>query len=235
MVKYLDVRIDLGAETGQDARVSVQATQGRLAAVQDRLRETATVSGSDQLIPLLIEQSGLLIELNRMEEAWASARRAFEQSVEIKQWDTAARACEMLFRTEREQSLAALGQGIWLAVTFPVDPELTVSLLGHVVDETPDRSDGAAVAAAAAVYIVDLRASGQQHEELSVHTRQILTAVARRHSAVQNQLELDAWMERLELNDVDKLLGRLRTVVDALVQDDWWIDQQAVQAEIPDQ
>ena len=235
MVKYLDVRIDLGAETGQDARVSVQAAQGRLAAVQDRLRETAAVPGSGHLIPLLIEESGLLIELNRMDEAWTSARRAFDESVGIKRWETAARACEMLFRTERGQSLAALGQGIWLAVTFPVDPELTASLLGRVVDETPDQSDGAAVAAAAAVYVADLRASGQQHQELSVHTRQTLTAVARRHSGVQDQQELDAWMERLQLNDVDKLLVRLRTVVDALVQDDWWIDQQSVQAEIPDQ
>ena len=36
-------------------------------------------------------------------------------------------------------------------VTFPIDPEITVHLLSHVIDDTPDDADGAAVAAATAV------------------------------------------------------------------------------------
>ena len=45
----------------------------------------------------------------------------------------------------------------WLAVPFPeVDPELTVALLQHVVEETPDDSDGGPLAATVAQYIVDL-------------------------------------------------------------------------------
>ena len=58
-------------------------------------------------------------------------------------------------RTPR--SLAALGQGIWLAVTYPIDPELTIELLTHVVDDTPDDADGAAVAATAAMFVADMR------------------------------------------------------------------------------
>ena len=235
MVKYLDVRIDLGADTGQDARPSVQVTEGRLAAIEDRIRETRAQTNLEQLITLLTEKSALLIELNRLREAHEQARAAFEKSVECKLWQSAARACELMFLANQEDALAALGQGIWLAVTFPVDPELTVSLLGHVIDETPDHSDGAAVAAATAIYVVELRAQGEQYEELSVHTRQMMTGVARRHSGIQSQADLDAWIERFELNDVNRFLTRLRSVVDVLVQDQWWIDRDALQSEIPDQ
>jgi len=58
--------------------------------------------------------------------------------------------------------------------------------------------------------------------------------VARRHSNVENQQQFELWVERLELNDPDKFLVRLRNVVDVLVQDQWWIDREAIQAELPD-
>ena len=234
-MKYLDVRIDLGAETGQDARASVQAAQGRLAALQERIREHPAAAEGEELAALRIEQSSLLIELKRMAEAWDSAKSAFELSVHYKQWQSAARSCELLYLAEQDLSLQALGHGIWLAVTFPVDPELTVSLLNHVIEATPDHSDGAAVAAAAAVYVVDLRAQGHQYDELGVHSRQMLTTVARRHSGVQNQADLDRWVERLQLNEPEQFLARLRDVIDVLVQGEWWLDLESIQSEIPDQ
>lgn len=235
MMKFLDVRIDLGAETGQDTRTSVQATEGRLNAVRERIKETNCDTEDEKFISLLIDEGDLLVELRKMGEAWSSAQRAFEMSTLNKHWQSAARACDLMFRSEQPLSLAALGQGIWLAVTFPVDAELTVSLLNHVIDETPNHSDGAAVAAATAVYVVDLRAKGEQYDELSIHTRQMMTTVARRHSGIENQIDLDDWIRRLELNDVSRILVRLRNVVDVLVQDNWWIDRDAIQSELPDQ
>ena len=138
----------------------------------------------------------------------------------------------MLFEAEQEGSLSALGQGIWLAVTFPVDPELSATLLHHVVDETPDDADGAAVAATTAMFLIDLRAEGRQKDNLSFFAGQILGNVARRHSQVENQQQFDQWMERLELKEPDKFLPRLRNVVDVLVQDDWWFDREALQAQL---
>ena len=85
-----------------------------------------------------------------------------------------------------------------------------------------------------AVYVVDLRAEGEQYDTLSVTTRQMLTSVARRHSGVQDQADLDAWVTKLELNDVNGILSKLRHVVEALVQNEWWIDREAIQAELPD-
>lgn len=235
MVKYLDVRIDLGAETGSEAQASVQALHERLVAIQERIKEVSVETKSVQLIKLLLDESTLLIELKRMSDAWGSARKAFDLSITEKMWEHAARACDLLFRTGLKNSLPALGQGIWLAVTFPVDPELTVSLLNHVIEETPDHSDGAAVAAITAVYVAGLRAEGSQYDDLSVNTRQMLTTVGRRHGGIENQIDLERWLDHLELNEPKQFLGRLRSIVDFLIQDEWWFDWKAVQAEIPDQ
>ena len=138
-----------------------------------------------------------------------------------------------MFLSDQPESLAALGQGIWLAVTFPVDPELTVAMLQHVVDETPPDSDGAAVAATVAHYIVDLRAEGRVREDLMFYTNQLLATVARRHSEVKDQGAFSQWFKKLELEDPAKFLPRLRNVVDVLVQDEWWIDRDAIRAKLP--
>ena len=144
-------------------------------------------------------------------------------------------ACNILFQADQEDSLVALGQGIWLGVTFPIDPEITVHLLSHVIDDTPDDADGAAVAAATACFIADIRApEGPDRERLTFFAQQLLGRVARRHSEVQNQAQFDYWVNKLELNDPDKFLVRLRNVVDVLVQDDWWFDRDALQAGIPE-
>ena len=73
--------------------------------------------------------------------------------------------------------------------------------------ETPDNSDGGAVAAATACYLADLRSEGQQRENLLFFTHRLLTDVARRHSKVQEQDIFDFWVERLELNDPGKFLS----------------------------
>ena len=64
-------------------------------------------------------------------------------------------------------------------------------------------------------------------------TNQMLGTVARRHSGIEDQSAFDQWIERLELNDPARFLPRLRNVVDVLVQDDWWIDRDAIQAALP--
>ena len=140
----------------------------------------------------------------------------------------------MLYESGQADSLIALGHGLWLGVTFPIDPEISVILLSHVVEDTPDDSDGAAVAAATACFIADIRAAeGADKERLSFFAQQLLGQVARRHSGIESQEQFDLWVERLELNEPDKFLVRLRNVVDVLVQDQWWFDREALQEQIP--
>ena len=102
-----------------------------------------------------------------------------------------------------------------------------------MVDETPDESDGEAVAAATAACVGDLRAEGNKRESLSFFANQLLGTVARRHSGIEKQEDFEQWIQRLELDDPAQFLPRLRHVVDVLVQDNWWIDRDLIQASLP--
>lgn len=91
------------------------------------------------------------------------------------------------------------------------------------------------MAAATAHYVVDLRTEGKQHNDLSFFTNKLLGEVARRHSDVVSQEQFEYWVEKLELHDPALFLPRLRNVVDVLVQEDWWVDRDAIWASLPDQ
>ncbi len=212
---------------------SAGALESRLVALEDRLRELGPDGAADERAGLELEAARALVGLGRGEQSWPLARRAFDHFLAAGQWERAVEACDCLFLAEQPGSLAALGQGIWLAVTYPVDPELTVAMLQHVVDETPADADGAAVAAAAAVYLVDLRAEGRQREDLAFFANRLLGSVARAHSGVEDQGQFEAWVQRLELDRPDRFLVRLRNVVDVLVQDDWWFDPAELQRDLP--
>jgi len=204
---------------------------GHVAALRERLAELP--AGAPERAEVLLDQARALLRLDRREEAWAPAREALDGFLAARRWERAVEACEALFLTEQPQSLAALGQGVWLAVTFPINPEVTIEMLRRIVEETPDDSDGAAVAAATAHYVADLRSEGQQRENLLFYTGQLLSSVARRHSQVETDEALQAWLRRLELDQPERFLVRLRNVVDILVQDDWWVDREAIHATIP--
>lgn len=212
---------------------SAGALESQLFALEERLRELGPDSEPTERAALQLESGRALVGLGRNEEAWQIARPAFDDFIEAGDWARAVEVCDILFLSEQDGALAALGQGIWLSVTFPMDPELTLTMLNHVIDDTPDDSDGAAVAAATAVYIVDLRAEGKQHDNLSFFANQMLGNVARRHSEVNSQEQFDFWFKKLELDDPEKFLVRLRNVVDVLVQDDWWFDRDQIQQQLP--
>jgi hypothetical protein len=219
----------LGKDLGEKAQL-----EGHLVELREQLSRLPEDAGSAERAALQLEIARTLQSLERGEEAWPIGHTAFALFQELGNWQSAADACDVLYQSNQPDSLIALGQGIWLAVTFPIDPEITVHLLSHVVDDTPDDSDGAAVAAATAAFVADLRTpDGPDRERLLFFTQQLLGRVARRHSNVESQEQFEFWVEKLELNDPDKFLVRLRNVVDVLVQDQWWFDRDALQASIP--
>ncbi len=183
---------------------------------------------------LQLDASELLNALGRRKEAWDIAREAFFICMQQESWTDAVEACDVLFQAQQPDSLAALGMGIWLSVTFPVDPELTVAMLIHIVDETPNDSDGAAVAAITARYVVDLRADDEKHESQSFLVNNLIAMVAQRHSNVQDQEGLDRWLNHLQLRDPQIFLPRLAQVVDAIVGDKWWFERDVLRARLPD-
>lgn len=217
-------------DLGERAEVEGHLTE--LRAQFEALSEDAPIA---EKATLALEIGRALAFLQKGEEAWPGARSALDYYLSVEDWERAADACDVLYQAGQPDSLCALGQGIWLAVTFPINPEITVQLLSHVIDDTPADSDGAAVAAATAAFIADVRGrNDKEREQLGFFAQQLLGQVARRHSNVGNQQEFQMWVARLELDQPDKFLVRLRNVVDVLVQSDWWFDRDAVQAKIPE-
>jgi len=237
MVQYVDPNKleDTAAESlrknlGQQAEL-----EGRLAELQAQLASLPESAPAGERAEIDLEMARALQILERGEEAWPLAMTAFGIYSDMGDWEKAADAADVAYQCDQPDSLIALGHGIWIGVTFPIDPEISVYLLSHVVDDTPNDSDGAAVAAATACFLADVRAEeGPEKERLSFFAHQLLGKVARRHSDVETQEQFDFWVEKLELNDPDKFLVRLRNVVDVLVQDQWWIDREAIQAQLPD-
>jgi hypothetical protein len=233
-LKYLKEDRSVGnADSSEDARESVGMLERLVATLRGELAALSPNAESLRRADLLLQLGRALVRLEKFPEAWAVARGAFDLYLAEQAFEGAAQACDILFLCDQPSSLAALGQGIWLAVTYPIDPELSVALLQHVVDETPPDADGAAVAAVTAYYLVDLRAREPQREHLLLYTNQTLATVARRHSDVDGQQNFDRWIETMELNEPALFLPRLRNVVDVLVQDDWWFDRKVLQAALP--
>ena len=219
----------LRKDLGQQAQV-----EGELVELRQQLEQLPESAPALQRAALKLEIGRALQILERGDEAWPIANTAFGILIAEQEWQAAADACNVMYQSDQSDSLIALGHGIWLGVTFPIDPEISVDLLSHVIDDTPDDSDGAAVAAATACFIADVRTpEGPDKERLSFFAQQLLGRVARRHSEIENQDQFELWVERLELNDPDKFLVRLRNVVDVLVQDQWWFDRDKLQAQIP--
>lgn len=225
---------DTAADSVGHRAAEEAALESHLMALEEQHASLIRVGANpQQLAELQLQRARTLVGLGRGDEAWPIGREAFATFIESEAFESAADCCDVLFRAEQPRSLSALGQGIWLAVTYPIDVELSIELLSHVVDETPDDADGAAVAATTALFLADVRAQGTQRDNLTFFASQILADVARRHSGVDSQEAFDLWRDRLELREPEKFLVRLRNVVDVLVQDDWWFDRDALQGRLP--
>jgi hypothetical protein len=233
-VKYLESEAFIGDnESAEDAVKSSKLLEIRLQEKRERLAALPQEAPLDARLELQLEAAYILLDLDRRDEAWEMTRGILDLAIDESLWLRAVEACDILYQADKTDSIKALAQGIWLGVTFPVDPELSVAMLQHLIDETPDKSDGAAVAAATACYVVDIRADGPEREDLKFFTNQLLGQVARRHSQVEEQEIFDFWVERMELDAPDKFLPRLAKILDVIAEDDWWFDRDTLRARIP--
>lgn len=210
-----------------------ESLEKQLSLYQQHLEELPATATEIDRGRIQLDIAETLLALDRKEEAWSIARKALEIFLNAEQWQDAVESCNVLFRTEQPASLAALGQGVWLAVTFPIQADTTIAMLQHIIEETPDNSDGAAIAAITAHYIADIRAPEDKHHSLTFLTQNILGQVAKRHSNVSTQAELDAWLDRLSLKEPNEFLPRLATVIELLVEDEWWFDRDELRNKLP--
>ncbi|MFT5226317.1 MAG: hypothetical protein ACI8XX_002072 [Polaribacter sp.] len=184
---------------------------------------------------LQLDIAEALVGVGRTEECWEMVRQAFTVFLDNEKWEEAVKCCDVLYQSGQPASLVALGQGVWLAVTYPIDPQLSVNMLGYIVDETPANADGAAVAATVAHYIADMRTEGKAHESMTFLTNVLLVNVAKEHSGISGQEAMNMWMEKLQLLDPAIFLPRLSMVIGAIVpQDQWWFDREKLRQKIPE-
>jgi len=223
----------VGDKSGIDLSESRPSLQALLKEHEAHLQALPYDCSTVDRARLQLDIAETLLALLRKEEAWSVGREIFDVFIEQAAWQDAIETCDVLFQCEQAESLAALGNGVWLAVTYPVPAQLTVAMLQHIVDETPDDSDGGAVAAMAANYIVEMRTEGEERESLAFFTKQILAGVAKRHRGIEEPEMINTWIEILELNDVKELLPRLAIILDTIVGDNWWIDRDALRVKLP--
>ena len=224
-----DLQID--SSSPDQSKENIQKYLEKKQAAYDALEASAAPVDRARL---QLDVAEALIGMGRADESWEKARSALDTFIELELWQDAVESCDVLYQSAQPASLVALAHGVWLSVSYPVDPTLTVNMLSYVVDETPAKADGAAIAAITAHYIADIRAAEDQHKSLTFLTKQMLANVAKGHSDVDDQEGLSAWMERLELLDPDVFLPRLSLVLGAIVPvDQWWFDRDALREKIP--
>jgi hypothetical protein len=233
-MKYISPeQMVVGDKSGIDLSESRPSLQAQLQEYAAQLQALPADCPPVERARVQLDIAETLLGLLKKKEAWDVGREIFDVFVEQQAWQDAIETCDVLFQSEQPESLTALGNGVWLAITYPVPAQLTIAMLQHIVDETPDDSDGAAVAAMAANYIADIRTAGEEHESLTFFTKQILAGVAKRHRGIEDPEMINTWIEILELNDIKELLSRLATMLDAIVGDNWWIDRNALRASLP--
>lgn len=236
--KFDPKKIASGTNSLPDVIGSVQSADERawleneLIKFQQQLRNLPKEASNIDRAKLELEVAEVLVDLEKLEDAWKSARPLFELFIDESEFELAVRTCRVLYQSDHELSIVALGQGCWLSVTYPINPTISVEMLHNIVDETPDNSDGAAVAAMAAQYIADMR--GDEHRDnLMFLTTQIIAKVAKRHRNIEGEEMIKTWIEILELNDTDQLFERLAKIIDVMTADQWWFDRDELRAQLP--
>ncbi|WP_069470488.1 hypothetical protein [Candidatus Marithrix sp. Canyon 246] len=228
-MKYINLNPSVqGAEDSEDTLVASEILETKLADIEQKLAQLPANSSMERA-NLLLDSAYTRLELEKDVEAWQLGHEVFKIFADAEDWEAAVQAADIIYNANQSDALVALGNGVWLAVTFPIDPELTAVMLDHIVEETPADSDGAAVAAVTAHYIADLRS---ENENLLFFTNQLLAKVARRHSNVEKQADFEAWMKKMELDSPPDFLGRLSQVLNVMVQDDWWVNRDALREKI---
>ena len=181
-----------------------------------------------------LEIADRLARLGQGAEAQQLARRVFDLFLAEHDWNHLAECCDVLFRADQPDALVALGHGIWISVTFPVDPVITVVMMQHLVDSSPTDSNAAAVAATVAHYIAAIRGGdGKDGEDLIDFTEQLLLLVAG-NQGISGQEDFGGWMFHNGLKEPQEFIPRLGEAVENLVQGDWWLVRDELRQHIPD-
>ncbi len=230
MGKYLNKEQIFDAEEAEDLYANEEQLSAKLEFYEKQLAEQDESTPVEERLNTLLEIARIQVERYQGADAWDKAMQAFDLAKDNQKWEHAVEACDAMFLSEGPDSLKALGHGIWLGVTFPIDPELTVAILQHLVEESPKGADTKAYAAAVAHYITSVRRGAD--DDLTFFASQMIASVADEHSHVTDQSSFDLWRRTLQLDKPEVFLTKLSGAVDQLVGEDWWIDRDEIRSRI---
>ena len=217
----------------EDRLIDDAATAGQSAQQQRRLTLEKELRRPDlkdsERLDAQLELSRILLDLGESEAAFAMAREVLDSGIQAERYEEAVSACQVIYLSEQPESTPALGHGLWLVLACPMDLELTRQMFRHFVEETPAHSDGAAVAAMLAYFLMDKRATGAERDHLIFLAQQQVAEVAERHRGITDDETIGVWVQMHDLDDVDVLLERMGRILDAITPD-WWFDREAVRA-----
>ncbi len=216
-----------------DAKESREFLAAKVTELTEKLDNLPSVVAPMERARALLDLANAELGMTQMSDVWNHAKAAFDICIAHEEWQLAVEACDLLYQTELPSSITALGHGVWLSVTYPLEPEYSINMLNYIINETTDDADGAALAAITAHFIVDQRSAGKKRDDLKVLTTNMLAKVALRHSKVETQVGLDVWMDKMDLRDPDVFLPRMGMVVGAIIGDgNWWFDKAELQKKL---
>ena len=226
--KYLNKDKDVfDAEDSEDAQATQKQLESQLNYYQAQLDNPPINQLPKDRINDLLNIARIQTDRYQGQDAWDKAFEAFTLAEQNQLWELAVEACNVLFLTEGPDALVALGHALWLGVTFPINPELTVAVLQHLVDESPSESDTKAIAATVAHYIANTREG--KDSDLTFFTNQLLASVADNHSHITDQGSFDVWYKTMNLDNPDVFFPKLSGAINQLIDQKWWVDKQKIQ------
>ncbi|SMM99565.1 hypothetical protein SPONL_679 [uncultured Candidatus Thioglobus sp.] len=229
--KYLNKDENIfDGDDGEDVYANEEQLVARLEYFEGELAKLNEATPAEERIKVLLEIGRIQVERYKGADAWKKAFTAFNLAQDDELWELAVEACDVMFLSEGPDALVALGHALWLGITFPIDPEITVAMLQHLVEESPEEADTRAVAATVAYYITSVRCG--EEDDLTFFASQMLASVADKHSHINNQSSFDLWRRTLELDKPEVFLKKLSGAIDQLVEDKWWVDRDAIRAKL---
>ena len=110
-------KLVVGDKSGIDLAESRPSLKALLAEQEQRLADMPDDCDPADRARLRLDIAETQLGLQEKNAAWTLAREVFDDFLEASAWQDAIEACDVMFQCEQKESLAALGNGIWLAVT----------------------------------------------------------------------------------------------------------------------
>ena len=200
--------------------------------MSNKLDDIQVVHGSD-IGPASVASAGEDAPELSIEEDWNLHLNALKQQNRAKDWASCLKTLHYLANKDGHDDVyKAMGQAAWMAIKVEAPIDEVTMILYNVIVSLGARHGAAPAIAALANLMVTHREDGSNDWELAqAHAQQMLQFVSP-DTPFKDQEEFSAWVHENRLDDPDYFVPIALEAIDGLVRGDWWIDREAIQAEM---